>query len=75
MDVERVAEIIRKAKAVLPYIADKNHKSLASLLVQTMEDGLKVIREQNIPCPPELEGKLEQAFTVIERLYNKAATN
>jgi len=75
MDVERVAEVIRKAKAILPQIKNPDYKSLASLLVHTMEDSLKVIKEQNIPCPPELEDRLEQAFVVIEEMYNKNATN
>ena len=75
MEVDRVAEVIRKAKAIIPMIKDAQHKSLATLLVQTMEDSLREIRENNIPCPPELEPRLEQAFAVIESLYDKTAAN
>lgn len=75
MEVDRVAEVIRKAKAIIPMIKDAQHKSLATLLVQAMEDSLQELRESNVPCPPELEPRLEQAFAVIESLYDKTAAN
>jgi hypothetical protein len=75
MDVDRVAEVIRKAKAILPHIQNPANRKMAASIVVIMEDNLKVIREQNIPCPPDLEDRLESAFKVIEVLYNKTATN
>lgn len=75
MEVNRVAEVIRKAKAVIPHIKDPKNQSLATMLIQTMEDSLKEIRQNNASCPPDLEPKLEQAFAVIEALYDKTATN
>ena len=75
MDVERVAEIIRKAKAILPHIKNPEYKQVATLMVDVMETNLKAIQEKNIPCPPELEPRLEAAFAVIESMYNKTAAN
>ena len=74
MDIERIAEVIRKAKAVLPYILEENRPT-AILMVSIMEDSYRVIKEKNVPCPPELEDKLEAVLTVIETLYDKVATN
>lgn len=75
MDVERVAEIIRKARAVIPHIKNPEYKRTAILMVDIMEENLKAIQEKNIPCPPELEPRLEAAFAVIESMYNKTAAN
>lgn len=75
MEVERVAEIIRKARAVIPHIKNPEYKRVAVVMVDIMEENLKAIQEKNIPCPPELEPRLEAAFAVIESMYNKTAAN
>lgn len=75
MDVERVAEIIRKARAILPHVKNPEYKRTMTLMVDIMETNLKAIKEQNIPCPPELEPRLEAAFALVESMYNKTAAN
>ena len=75
MEIERITEIIRKAKAVMLQIKDSEHKSISALAIQAMEDSFQLIKQQNIPCPPELEGSLEAIFAEIEGLYQLTATN
>lgn len=72
---ERTAEVIRKAKAILPLLKDETIKAKAIVAVQGMEETYLYIVNNNIPCPPNLEQELTVLFTVIEQMYNETAAN
>jgi hypothetical protein len=68
--IERTKEVIRKAKAILPLI-----KSVAVASIQGMEDALALVIKTPTPCPPEIAQGLDEAFSLIEQLYEETALN
>jgi hypothetical protein len=75
MNIERINGIVKKAKALLPHLSEENRK-LSTALINTIESILLPVRgEETLQLPSELEARLEEAFKVIEKLYNENATN
>jgi hypothetical protein len=73
--LDRTAEVIRKAKAIIPLISDEKARNYTASMVEIMESSYNHIVKENLTCPPEMEKRLDEVFSVIEALYNQYAAN
>jgi hypothetical protein len=72
---ERVAECIRKLQAVIDVEHDTNKKRLFTEILGGLKMEYKSIVENNVPCPPEMEEKVDKSLKIIEDMYDKIACN
>ena len=72
---ERVAECIRKLQAVIDVENDTNKKRLLTEILGGLKMEYNSIVENNIPCPPEMEDKVDKSLKLIEDMYAKIACN
>lgn len=72
---KRVAECIRKLKAVVDVETDSQRKRFLNELVEGLQLEYNAIVKDNVPCPPEMEEAVDKSLKMIEELYDKKACN
>jgi hypothetical protein len=75
VDVERVAEVIRKFKALIDVEHDVNKKASMNVILEALKSEHAAIVKDNIPCPPDQVEGVDKALKVIEDMYLKIAAN
>ena len=73
--IEKVAEAIRKFKAVIDTEHNAKKKQVMTEILNSMQSQYDAIVKENIPCPSSMAEEVGQSLKLIDELYNKTASN
>lgn len=73
--IDRVKTAIAQSQAILDTMPPSAAKQNVAFAISIMKAIADDIEEKGIPCPPELEARVDEALKSIEELYHKTASN